>query len=304
VAGQRTAYTINEAMTLNPDILTWARNTAGLSADEAARVLGFNETRRRTAMQRLIALETGQEEPSRSVLLKMSQAYRRPLLVFYLARPPRIGDRGRDFRTVPGAPPPQYNPILDALLRDIRGRQAVVRALHEDDQLRPIDFVSTASIDDPVQGLAKRIAERLRFSLADFRRRINVEQSFKYLREKIEAAGVYVLLLGNLGSHHTNISVETFRGFAIADPIAPFIVINDQDARQAWAFTALHELAHLWLGVTGVSGASFEAAIEKYCNDVASEILLPAAEIVALPELRRAPISQLIEAISHFAEIA
>lgn len=113
-----------------------------------------------------------------------------------------------------------------------------------------------------------------------------------------------MLLLGNLGSHHTNISVETFRGFAIADPIAPFIVINDQDARQAWAFTALHELAHLWLGVTGVSGASFEAAIEKYCNDVASEILLPAAEIVALPELRRAPISQLIEAISHFAEIA
>src|SRR6202012_4337178 len=137
-----------------PDILTWARDTAGLSADDAARVLGFNETRSRYAVQRLIALETGREEPSWSVLLKMAQAYQRPLLVFYLAQPPRIGDRGRDFRTVPGTPPPEYNPILDALLRDIRGRQAIVRALHEDDQSPPVDFVGTASMDDPAQDLA------------------------------------------------------------------------------------------------------------------------------------------------------
>jgi transcriptional regulator with XRE-family HTH domain len=76
-------------MTLNPDILTWARSTAGLSAEEAARALGFNNTRSRSAEQRLIALEAGQEEPSRSVLLKMAQTYRRPLLVFYLATRPR-----------------------------------------------------------------------------------------------------------------------------------------------------------------------------------------------------------------------
>jgi Zn-dependent peptidase ImmA (M78 family) len=290
-------------MTLNPDILSWARNTAGLSADEAARALGFNNTRSRSAAERLIALEAGQDEPSRSVLLKMAQAYRRPLIVFYLAQPPRIGDRGHDFRTVPGAPPPLYNPILDALLRDIRGRQAIVRALHEDDQLQAVDFIGTASIDDPAHDLANRITERLQFSLEDFRRQANADQSFKHLREKIEAAGVYVLLLGNLGSHHTNISVETFRGFAIADPIAPFIVINDQDARPAWSFTAVHELAHLWLGVTGISGASFEAAIEKYCNDVAGEILLPATEITALAQLRRAPFSQVIETVSEFANM-
>jgi Helix-turn-helix domain len=69
-------------MTLNPDILTWARNTAGLSADEAARALGFNNTRRRSATERLMALEAGEEEPSRSVLLKMAKAYRGSLLVF------------------------------------------------------------------------------------------------------------------------------------------------------------------------------------------------------------------------------
>jgi Zn-dependent peptidase ImmA (M78 family) len=113
---------------------------------------------------------------------------------------------------------------------------------------------------------------------------------------------VFVLLLGNLGSHHTNIDAEVFRGFAVADPLAPFIVINDQDARPAWSFTALHELAHLWLGATGVSGQSLEAQIERYCNDVAGEILLPTAEVTrVLAGLRRLPLPEAIETVTQFA---
>jgi Zn-dependent peptidase ImmA (M78 family) len=288
-------------MTFNPDILTWARNTAGLSADEAAQALGFNNTRNRSAAERLMALEAGEEAPSRSVLLKMAKAYRRSLLVFYLPEPPRVGDRGQDFRTVPGASPPLFNPILDALIRDIRGRQTIVRALLEETELRPVNFIGAASTNDSAEGLANQITERLHFSLSDFRRQATVELAFNYLRGRIEAAGVYLLLLGNLGSHHTNIPVETFRGFAIADPIAPFIIVNDGDARPAWSFTGLHEMAHLWLGITGVSGGSFEAQIEKYCNDVAGEILLPTVEITTLGALRRASIGEAVGAVSTFA---
>jgi len=286
---------------VNPEVLTWARKTAGFTADEAARALGFNDTRDRSAAERLMALENGEEEPSRSVLVRMSKAYRRALLVFYLSEPPRTGDRGQDFRTVPGGAPPLYNPLLDALIRDIRGRQTTVRGLLEETEPQPVNFIGSASVNDPTVDLANRIRERLGFSLDRFRRQATVELAFSYLRETIEAAGVYVLLLGNLGSHHTNISVDVFRGFAIADPIAPFIVINDQDARPAWSFTALHEMAHLWLGATGLSGASIEARIERYCNDVAGEILLPTAEIQTLAYLRRAPIAEVIEAVSPFA---
>ncbi len=288
-------------MTVNPEILTWARNTAGLTADEAARVLGFSDTRDRSAAERLIALEAGEEDPSRSVLLRMSKAYRRALLVFYLPEPPRTGDRGEDFRTVPGGTPPLYNPLLDALIRDIRGRQTAVRSLLEETEPQFVEFVGAASMNDPTEDLANRIRERLQFSLDQFRRQATVELAFSYLRETIEAVGVYVLLLGNLGSHHTNISVDVFRGFAIADPISPFVVINEQDSRAAWSFTALHEMAHLWLGATGVSGSSIEARIERYCNDVAGEILLPTAEIRALAHLARAPFAEVMEAISTFA---
>jgi Zn-dependent peptidase ImmA (M78 family) len=225
-----------------------------------------------------------------------------PLIACFLPLgPPRTGDRGQDFRTVPGAPPPLYNPVLDALIRDIRGRQAIVRALLEETEPQPLNFIGSVSMNDPTDNLANRITEHLQFSLADFRRQATVELAFSYLREKIEASGVYVLLLGNLGSRHTNIPVDSFRGFAIADPIAPFIVVNDQDARAAWSFTALHELAHLWLGTTGISGTSVEARIEKYCNDIAGEILLPKAEIRTLARLRRATLDEAIETISTFA---
>ena len=287
--------------TLNPEILAWARDTAGLTVDQAAHALAFQNTRDRSAVQRLMALEAGEEEPSRSVLLRMSKAYRRALLVFYLAQPPRIGDRGEDFRTVPGGKPPEYSPLLDALIRDIRGRQTAVRGLIEETDPQPVDFVGTATMSVPVGNLADRIKERLQFSLDEFRRQADVKRAFSYLREKIEATGVYVLLLGNLGSHHTNISVDAFRGFAIADPVAPFILINDQDAQTAWSFTMLHEIVHLWLGTTGISSTSTEARIEKYCNDVAGEILLPTAEIRALADLRRATVNDLMEVISRFA---
>ena len=84
-----------------------------------------------------------------------------------------------------------------------------------------------------------------------------------------------------MGSYHTNIAVTAFRGFALADDIAPFIIINDRDAEAAWSFTMIHEMAHLALGQTGISGAYAEKEVEKFCNDVASEFLLQDKEFHA-----------------------
>ncbi len=288
-------------MTLNPEILRWARSTAGLSADDAARALGFSDTRVRSATERLDALEAGREEPTRSVLLRMAKTYRRSLLVFYLANPPRTGDRGSDFRAVPGGARPSFNPILDALIRDVRARQGLVKSLLEEAESEPVDFVGTASLKEPVEALSRRIQDRLGFSLEEFRRQPRTEDAFRYLRAKAESAGVFVLLLGNLGSHHTNISADVFRGLVISDQIAPFVVINDQDARPTWAFTLVHEMAHLWLGTTGISGTNIEGRIERYCNAVAGEFLLPTAEIQRKRSLHTESVATVIQVLSEFA---
>jgi Zn-dependent peptidase ImmA (M78 family) len=288
-------------MALNPHILTWARDTAGLSVDEAAHALGFKDARGRTAAERLQAMEAGEEEPSRSVLLNMARAYHRSLLVFYLSEPPRTGDRGQDFRRAPGVKPPKYDPTLDALIRDIRGRQGIVKDLLEQTEPKRVDYVASVTMDVRPPELAHRIAERLGFSLAEFRQQTTVQAAFSYLREKVEASGAFVLLLGNLGSYHTNIPSGVFRGYAIADPVAPFIVVNDQDAPVAWSFTTLHELTHLWLGATGVSGSSTDTQLESYCNSVAGEMLLPEREMNELRFLHRASLQQTIGAVAQFA---
>jgi Zn-dependent peptidase ImmA (M78 family)/transcriptional regulator with XRE-family HTH domain len=285
----------------NPQILVWARQTAGLSLEEAARALGFKDTHGRTATERLEEMETGELEPSRSVLLNMARAYHRSLLVFYLQAPPRIGDRGQDFRRAPGVDPLEYDPTLDALIRDIRGRQGIVRDLREQAEARPIVYVASAKMDTDPMEMARRIADKIGFSLAEFRRQATLQGSFSYLREKVEASGAFVLLLGNLGSYHTNIPSSVFRGYAIADPIAPFIVINDQDAAIAWAFTVLHELTHVWLGATGVSDGSVGSQLEAYCNSVAGEMLLPDVEIRELRFLARASLPDTIETVAQFA---
>lgn len=247
-------------------------------------------------------MESGAEEPSRSVLLKMAQAYHRSLLVFYLSEPPQMGDRGQDFRRAPGSNPPEYDPTLDALIRDIRGRQGIVKDLIEQTDGATVDYVGSVNMEAPPEELARRITDRLGFSLRQFRGYATVQEAFGYLRQKVEASGAYVLLLGNLGSHHTNVPSGVFRGYAIADPVAPFIVINDQDAPVAWSFTMLHELTHVWMGATGVSGSTLAAQIEVYCNNVAGEMLLPAADLDELRFLRHAPIEKIIAVIGHFAE--
>ena len=285
---------------IQPKILVWARETAGLSLEEAAHALGISTARGKTGPERLRAMEAGAEELSRSLIAKMAKEYRRPLLVFYLAEPPRQGDRGQDFRTLPGRE--QFNPELDALIRDIKARQGIVRSMLEDDEAEALDFIGSASMMLPVNTMGARITQRIGFSLESFRGTKNADEAFAYLRERVEASGVYVLLLGNLGSYHTNMPTKVFRGFALADTIAPMIVINDNDARTAWSFTGLHELVHLFLGQTGISGESGENAIEQYCNNVAGEILLPASELQQdLVPTKNQKVSDIAARIASFA---
>jgi Zn-dependent peptidase ImmA (M78 family)/transcriptional regulator with XRE-family HTH domain len=282
---------------IQPKLLTWARETAGLAVDQAARALGLSEG------VRLAAFEEGKKEPSPALLERMAKIYRRPLLVFYLAEPPQTGDRGQDFRTLQG--PDRFNPHLDALVRDIKARQGLIRSMLEDnDDAVPLAFIGSVTTDVPIQVLSERIAERLGFFQTDFRGAKSPDEAFAYLRARIEGSGVFVLLLGNLGSHHTSIPVEIFRGFALADPIAPMIVINDQDARNAWSFTAFHELVHLWLGQTGVSGADTDNAVEQYCNDVAGELLVPARDLGELSRYSTTSPDDVDEVASEIAKFA
>jgi Zn-dependent peptidase ImmA (M78 family) len=266
---------------LNPVIMRWARESAGMSLEQAVGVLHLGP-RKQKAVELLSSYEDGEVEPDRNVLSKMAKAYRRPMLTFYLSQPPSRADRGEDFRTLPDARRVDDAIPLDVLLRDVHVRQRLIKtAIENTEEAHLLPFIGSETVQQGTAKVVEKMRAIMKFDLAEFRRKRTVNDAFTYARSLLESNGVFVMLIGNLGSHHSNLSAQVFRGFALSDTVAPLIVINDQDAPSAWSFTLLHEFAHLLLGVTGISGGGYEKAIEKFCNEVASEVLLPAEDLSA-----------------------
>lgn len=288
---------------LNPTILSWARETAGLTREAAVRKLGLRDARGVAAVDRLSALEGGEAVPTRAMLSKMAKQYRRPVLTFYLAEPPRRSDWGKDFRAPMADRSREDDALLNALVRNVQARQGLLREamLDEDDDLVPLSFVASANIETPVTTVVASIRQTLQMPLEDLRAVRNSDEAFRLLRSRSEHAGVFVLVLGNLGSHHTDLGVEVFRGFALADGFAPFVVVNPKDSAAARCFTLLHELAHLWVGEPGISGEDSVDPVEVFCNRVASAFLLPDEELAAFGHPAVNTVDAWAEAVTAFA---
>ena len=310
---------------VNPEILVWARQTAGLTLQDAVAKVGIRAARGVAAIDRLTALERGEEKPTRPTLLKMARHYRRPLLAFYLNAPPRQDARGPDFRVLLGARSSETDALVDALVRNLQSRQNMVRAaLEAEDEAEPLPFVGallrSADAGTGIESLrqllrhkseAARLSRRAQGALTQvlgddlnaawYYAQPTAEHAFRLLRSQTEDAGVFVLLKGDLGSHHTAIDVEVFRGLAIADDVAPFVVINNNDSRPAWSFTLLHELTHLLLGQTGFSDVHSGTEIEEFCNTVAAEWLLPMRTLDEIEIERRWDLAEQKRSIGEFA---
>jgi Zn-dependent peptidase ImmA (M78 family)/transcriptional regulator with XRE-family HTH domain len=256
-----------------PEVLVWARETAGLSVEAAAKKLGVFG-------RRLTEFESGDREPTRNQIVAMSKRYHRPLVAFYLPKPPTDAKRPQDFRSLPEHPPLGSEALVSALIRDVLSRQYLVKAaLEEVDEDKVLPFVGSRRMTDGVDAMVESLRRLLGVSRAEFRAQRTVDSAFSILRSGAEKAGVFVLLMGNLGTHHTDIDVQVFRGFALADKVAPFVVVNEKDSRAAWPFTLLHELVHILLGETGISGYNGNAEIERFCDTVAARFLLNPAEL-------------------------
>ena len=109
------------------------------------------------------------------------------------------------------------------------------------------------------------------------------EDAVRVMRNAVEARGISVAINGVVGDNsHRSLSVSEFRGFVLADEIAPVIFINGQDAKGAQLFTIVHELCHLGYAKTGVVNPAnpdgyshgFDTGMERFCDSVAAEFLV------------------------------
>lgn len=264
---------------VNGRMLTWAREDCGFSIREAALLLGYKDTSTKSAAEKLLQVEKS-GEISKSAFTKVQSTYRKPLLTYYLENPPKPTNSGEDFRTPESASDPRQNHIVKAILSNVTARQSMIKELLiSEDEVKSLGFLGSISTDMKPERAAAKIRELFEIELTEYRRGRDYGRSFTYLRKKLEAKGVFVLLKGNLGNYHSDVEIGTFRGFAISDEVAPFIVINHQEAKSARAFTLLHELAHILLGKSGISANVGEDKVERFCDRVASLTLLPEHEV-------------------------
>jgi Zn-dependent peptidase ImmA (M78 family)/transcriptional regulator with XRE-family HTH domain len=263
-------------VTLNPSVLKWARERAGLSEAQLARKVGTQPEK--------VTLWEQEGELAYKFVEKLADKTYTPLGYLFLERPPVETLPINDFRTVGStliqAPSPD---LLETLERAIE-RQEWFRNYLIGNGAIALDFVGSLKGDEEVEPTAQLISKKFALETRARAQAANWEDALKAHCDQIESEGVLVMRSGIVGENtHRPLNVDEFRGFALSDQYAPLIFINSKDVKAAQIFTLIHELVHLWLGVSGVSNLNetqpAPRPIEQFCNSVAAEILVPSAEL-------------------------
>lgn len=203
-----------------------------------------------------------------------------PFGYFFLPSPPEEPLPIPDFRTRrPEALRRPSGDLLDTIYV-CQQRQAWFEEFAREERLEPVPLVGSLTRATPIADAAQAIREAIQFDLDQRRQDRTWTEALRRMIHQVEDAGILIMVSGIVGSNtHRKLDPDEFRGFALAHPQAPLIFVNGADSKSAQMFTIAHELAHLALGVSALSDAEASAfpdeAIERWCNQVAAEVLVP-----------------------------
>ncbi len=260
---------------VKPELLRWA--CARSRIDELELDVRFKD---------LGAWERGEKAPTLKQLEALAKATHTPIGFFFLPAPPEERIPIADLRTKASRPLGRPSPDLLETLYQCQQRQDWYREFSHWFGEGPRPFVGSVKLrDDPVR-TARSMRKTLELS-DDARRRLPTwTDALRHLAEQAETAGILVMVSGVVGSdNHRKLDPDEFRGFALADEVAPLVFVNGADTKAAQMFTLAHELVHVWLGETALSNSDLAVAstgeVERFCNQVAAELLVPLAELAA-----------------------
>lgn len=266
--------------TINPTLLTWARETAGFTPAEAAKRLKIDE-------ERLAAWEdpANEDAPSIPQLRKIASLFKRPLAVFYLQESPPRFEVMRDLRRLPSVGARSYSPAVQLEIRAANERRELALELAEDLEQDIPQFTLSATMreDSEIVGARIRTVLGVTTDLQLHWRDNDGRAGFNAWRSRIENLGVLVF-------QTTRFLSDEASGFAIAADTLPVIAVNRNDAPTRRTFSLVHELAHLMIRVSGVSDLETDVDrppedqdIEIFCNRVAAAALIPRDVLLAEP---------------------
>lgn len=267
---------MSQAALVNPTLLTWSRERAGLSAEQVAKKLPVKA-------DRVQEWEAGETKPTFLQAQKWASLAHIPFGFLFHQKPPVEQLPLPDLRTVGGLTPERPSlELLDTVRDAIRKQDWYLEYLQQHEH-QPLPFVgrytNRSTVGDVVNDIRKTLGVNPEATKLDY------DKYSRALVEAAEKAGILVMRSGiALGNTRRKLEVSEFRGFAISNTFAPVVFINSSDAPTARLFTLLHELAHIWIGSSGVSDGDNANGRdeERFCNAVAGEFLAPETQFRAL----------------------
>lgn len=253
---------------INPDNLTWARERAQLSIAALAQKIRVKD-------ENVQAWEKGDKKPTFKQARNVADSTYVPFGYLFLPQTPLEKLSIPDLRTVDGLHTIQPSARLLKVIEIMTARQQWFKDYLTEQGVFKNDVVGQFNLDSKVIDIVYDM--KLRMGLEELPSKGNWQEYERELVKRIENIGVMVMRQGDLGHFTQSLSVEEFRGFAMCDAQAPLIFINTADAPSAKLFTLIHELAHIWLGQSGISDGKPNAHYreEVLCNAVAAEFLVP-----------------------------
>jgi Zn-dependent peptidase ImmA (M78 family)/DNA-binding XRE family transcriptional regulator len=286
---------------ITPEVAKWARQRAGMSIEQLSDAM-------KTDGRTVTAWEQGQQSPPFRKAEKLAARLRIPFGYLFLSKPPSDGVPLPDLRTVSNVRVTEPSLNFMEVLNNALLKQEWYSEYLEESGARKIPFVGKYTINDGVARVSESMAQALGIN-KDARVAAHTWQQFlTYIVQRAEELGILVMQRGIVGNNTKRpLSVDEFRGFAIADEHAPLVFINARDAKAAKNFTLVHELCHLWLGESGISNpqlrnrtADETSAIERFCNKVAAEVLAPRDELTRLWRSGRTLDENIADLARHF----
>ena len=251
---------------ISRDLFRWARESAGLPVEIAAKRIGIN-------VERLQEWEGKEALPTARQLEKAADTYKRPVATFFLPAPPAEPPLPVDFRAAPDAKH-DLSPITRLAIRRARWLNNVYVHLKEESR------AATPEIPNSRRSRADSLAEVIREWLADTFRAVQGKQpshALRLWRDALENAGILVFQFP--------MPVDEAHAFSLSGD-APAIVLNSHDAYSRRIFSTVHELAHLVLRQPGLCNPS-EASppqhagdLELLCNEAAGLALVPQSSLL------------------------
>lgn len=258
----RKSFTVD----VEPKVMKWAIRTSGYTIEELSKKL-------KTSDGIINAWLEGRKQPTLVQVKNLSKYLKRPIAVFFLPEPPEEKPLPKDYRMFPGREG-IFDPKTILAIRNARRLQSVSRELAENLRIDLTPKISHANLTDNARKIGKNYRILFQITESVQRKWRDFYEAFNVLREVIESRNVLVF--------QTPMPLDDVGGFTLSDDIPLVIVVNSTDQIQRRIFTLMHEFAHIILKKEGIDIPEYTLHrttnvddVEKWCNEFASEFLLP-----------------------------